>query len=118
MSLLASPAPKPRSETVILAAMGEGDIASPEALEVVSRPSNSGRNWGVSLGLYRSKVEADRLLLKTALQGGTVLEGANRHVADTVRGFEANFVNLTKADAQLACDRLQTRQQDCRVIGP
>ncbi|SET56724.1 D-alanyl-D-alanine carboxypeptidase [Paracoccus homiensis] len=118
MSLLASSVPEPRTDTVILAAMGEGDISEPAALEIVSRPQNSGRNWGVTLGLYRSKVEADRLLLQTALQGGAALEGANRHVADTVRGFEANFVNLTKADARLACERLQTRQQECRVVGP
>lgn len=118
MSLLASSVPEPRTDTVILAAMGEGDISEPAALEIVSRPQNSGRNWGVTLGLYRSKVEADRLLLQTALQGGAALEGANRRVADTIRGFEAKFVNLTKADAQLACDRLQTRQQECHVVGP
>ncbi|WP_348524720.1 serine hydrolase [Paracoccus marinaquae] len=118
LSLLASPAPKPRSDTVILAAMGEGDISNPEALEIVSRPGGSGRNWGVSLGLYRSQVEANKLLLRTALQDGTVLGGAQRHVADTKRGFEANFVNLTRADAQLACERLQARAQTCTVTGP
>ncbi|WP_225207871.1 hypothetical protein, partial [Novosphingobium huizhouense] len=57
LSLLESSAPKPRSETVILAAMGEGDISNPEALEIVSRPENSGRYWGVNLGLYRSHAE-------------------------------------------------------------
>lgn len=118
LSLLASPAPKPRSETVILAAMGEGDIAEPEALEIVSRPADSGRHWGVNLGLYRSHSEAEKLLLQTALQDGTVLEGANRRIADTLRGFEANFVNLSKSDAQLACERLKARSQTCRVVGP
>lgn len=118
MSLLASPAPQPRADTVILAAMGEGDIAEPEALEIVSRPTNSSRNWGVTLGLFRSKAEADQLLLQTALRGGGALDGARRHVADTLRGFEANFVNLTKADAQLACEQLRSRAQECRVIGP
>lgn len=118
MSLLASSAPEPRSDSVILAAMGEGDISEPEELEIVSRPGRSGRNWGVNLGLYRSKSEADTLLLQSALKDGSVLDGANRHVADTARGFEANFVNLTKADAQLACERMQARAQSCRVIGP
>ncbi|MDB6179405.1 serine hydrolase [Paracoccus sp. Z330] len=118
LSLLASPAPKPRSETVILAAMGEGDISNPEALEIVSRPEESGRYWGVNLGLYRSHAEAEKLLLKTALQDGTVLDGADRRIADTIRGFDANFVNLSKADAYLACDRLRARSQKCKVVGP
>ena len=117
MALMASPAPKPRSEAVILAAMGEGDLANPEALEVVSRPANSGRNWGVSLGLYPSRVAAEQLLLRNALQDGATLNGARRQIADTKRGFEANFVNLSKADAQLVCDRMQSRAQECSVIG-
>ena len=116
--LLASPAPKRRTDTVILAAMGEGDISEPEALEIVSRPADSGRYWGVNLGRYRSQVEAEKLLLTTALQDGSLLDSANRRVADTVRGFEANFVNLSKSDAQLACERLKARAQECRVVGP
>ncbi|MCF3972288.1 serine hydrolase [Paracoccus salsus] len=118
MSLLASPAPKPRSETVILAAMGEGDISEPAALEIVSRPSGSGRSWGIALGRFGSQVEAEKLLLRTALQDGTALEGADRRIADTARGFEAAFVNLSKADAHLACERLKARSQECRVTGP
>ncbi|WCR12464.1 serine hydrolase [Paracoccus stylophorae] len=118
LSLLASPAPKRRTDTVILAAMGEGDISEPEALEIVSRPADSGRYWGVNLGRYRSQVEAEKLLLTTALQDGSLLDSANRRVADTVRGFEANFVNLSKSDALLACERLKARAQECRVVGP
>ncbi|WP_372799727.1 D-alanyl-D-alanine carboxypeptidase family protein [Paracoccus seriniphilus] len=118
LALLASPAPKPRSETVILAAMGEGDISEPEELEIVSRPADSGRYWGVNLGLYRSHIEAEKLLLKTALQDGTVLDGADRRIADTNRGFQAKFVNLSKADAYLACERLRARSQSCSVVGP
>ncbi|WP_374298972.1 serine hydrolase [Paracoccus sp. (in: a-proteobacteria)] len=117
LSLLASPAPKPRSETVILAAMGEGDLAEPEALEIVSRPANSGRGWGVTLGMFKSKVEAERLLLRSALQDGAVLEGAARHVADTKRGFQPSFANLTKANAELVCERFASRSQECAVVG-
>ena len=118
LSLDASRAPKRRSEGVILAAMGEGDLADPEAVEIVRRPANSGRNWGVSLGLYRSRAEADRLLLQAALQDGAALSQARRSVADTKRGFRADFVNLNKAEAELACSRLVARQQDCTVTGP
>lgn len=117
LSLVASPAPKPRSETVILAAMGEGDLGEPEALEIVRRPVNSGRSWGVTLGLFTSKAEAERLLLRSALEDGALLEGAARHVADTRKGFQPGFANLTKASAELVCDRFASRSQECRVVG-
>jgi D-alanyl-D-alanine carboxypeptidase len=117
MSLLASPAPKPRSETVILAAMGEGDLADPEALEIVSRPSNGGRGWGVTLGMFKSKAEAEKLLLRSALQDGAILGGAERNVADTKRGFQPSFANLTKANAELVCERFISRSQECQVVG-
>jgi D-alanyl-D-alanine carboxypeptidase len=104
LNLNASHAPKPRSETVILAAMGEGDI-SPEAVEIVSRPPAGSRGYGVNLGRYRSQAEADKLLLQVALQGGPALEGGRRHVANTNRGFEANFTGISKASAHLHGDR-------------
>ncbi|WP_410217910.1 D-alanyl-D-alanine carboxypeptidase family protein [Paracoccus sp. (in: a-proteobacteria)] len=116
LSLDSSPSPRPRSETVILAAMGEGDQVAPETLEVVRRPADSGRNFGVSLGVYRSKSEADRLLLSLALQDGGIFGQARRHVADTKKGFEPRFVNLSKGYAELACERIRTRAQDCTVI--
>lgn len=117
MSLAASPAPRPRSETVILAAMGEGDVSNPEALEIVARPANSGRSWGVVLGTFASRAEAEKLLLRSALQDGAVLGGAKRHVADTKRGFQASFSNLTRSNADLVCERFLSRSEDCSVTG-
>ena len=117
LGLSSSPPPRPRSETVILAAMGEGDLGNPEALEIVRRPADSGRGWAVSLGLYTSQAEAERVLLSLALQDGGILGAARRNIADTRRGFDAQFVNLTRAQAQLACERLQSRARDCQVIG-
>ncbi|TBN41194.1 D-alanyl-D-alanine carboxypeptidase [Paracoccus subflavus] len=116
MSLLASPAPKPRSETVILAAMGEGDLAEPEALEIVSRSSDGGRGWGVTLGLFTSRAEAEGLLMRSALEDGAILGSATRQVADTRRGFQPGFANLTKANADLICNRFASRSQDCAVV--
>ena len=118
LNLDASRAPKPRSETVILAAMGEGDISDPEAVEIVSRPPAGSRNYGVNLGRYKSQAEADKLLLQVALQGGPALEGGRRHVANTNRGFEANFTGLSKSSAQLVCDRAAARQEPCTVLAP
>lgn len=116
LTLEASAAPRPRSDTVILAAMGEGDLASPEAVEIIRRSSDSRRNWGISLGMYRSRAEADRLLVQTALQDGATLGQAKRNIADTNRGWQASFVNLSQAEAELACNRLATRQQTCSVV--
>ncbi|WP_343222955.1 D-alanyl-D-alanine carboxypeptidase family protein [Paracoccus bogoriensis] len=116
LKLNSSSPPRPRSETVILAAMGEGDLGNAEALEIVRRPADSGRGWAVSLGLYASQAEAERELLSLALQDGGVLGTARRQVADTRRGFEAQFVNLTRSQAQLACERLHSKARDCQVI--
>ncbi|WP_265501704.1 D-alanyl-D-alanine carboxypeptidase family protein [Paracoccus beibuensis] len=116
LTLDSSSAPKPRSETVILAAMGEGDISSPEALEVVRRHSNGSRSWAISLGHYGSKSEAERLLLGYALQDGSLFSSAGRRVADTRKGFEPRFVNLSEGDAQLACERMRSRSQSCTVV--
>lgn len=117
MALLGTPAPAPRSETIILAAL-EPEDAAPEATEIVSRGSGSGKGWGVSLGLYRSQQEAEQLLLKTALQESASLGSAISRVANTKRGFEANFVGMSKETAELACGRMAARQQDCKVLGP
>lgn len=117
MSLLASPAPKPREESLILTEMGEGDVVEPEALEIVSRRSGSDRNWGVVLGSYRSRVEAERLLMRSALEDGAILVDATRQVADTAKGFQPGFANLSQATAELVCSRLASRAQDCDVVG-
>ncbi|MDO5612076.1 MAG: D-alanyl-D-alanine carboxypeptidase family protein [Paracoccus sp. (in: a-proteobacteria)] len=118
LSLLASPPPQPRSETVILAAMGEGDISSPEAVQIVRRPAATGRNYGLVLGTYTSRAEAEQRLLQNALQDGGSLSAARRSVADTRRGFEARFSGLTRSDARLACERLTARGEGCQVTGP
>ena len=97
--------------------MGEGDLSNPEELEIVSRPGNSGRGWGVTLGMFTSRTEAEKLLLRSALQDGAVLGGAQRHVADTKRGFQPSFANLTRANAELVCERFVSRSQECQVIG-
>lgn len=117
LTLAASPAPKRRAETVILAAMEHGD--APAATEIVSRASSSGgRHNGVSLGYYNTRYQAEQLLLKTALQESTTLESALRNVGNTKRGWEATFVGLSRGEAQLACERLRARQQNCSIIGP
>ncbi|WP_299361168.1 D-alanyl-D-alanine carboxypeptidase family protein [uncultured Paracoccus sp.] len=115
IALSRSAKPKPRTDMIILAAMGTPG-ASPAASEVVSRSRSRKGSFGISLGLYRSRAEAENLLLKTALQESAALDDARRNVADTVRGFEPHFVGLSKSAATLVCEKLAARQQTCKVV--
>lgn len=118
MTLLASAAPPQRSETIILTSLKPEEGDERLATEIVTRDDSTGRNWGVSLGLYRSQREAEQLLLRTALQESGSLDSALSRVATTRRGYEANFVGMSRETAELTCNRLAVRQQSCKVIGP
>ncbi len=118
MTLLASAAPPQRSETIILTSLKPEEGDERLATEIVTRDGSTGRNWGVSLGLYRSQREAEQLLLRTALQESGSLDSVLSRVATTRRGYEANFVGMSRETAELTCNRLAVRQQSCKVIGP
>ena len=63
-------APAPRSDTIILAAMEAPDPTETDAdLEVVSRPGSGKGGYGVSLGHYKSRSEAEQRLLAHPLPG-------------------------------------------------
>ena len=117
MALLGAPAPAPRSDAIILASLDPDAGDALQATEVVTRGGSSGKSWGVTLGVMRSKSAAEQLLLKTALQENAALGSAMSSVADTKRGFQANFIGMSKDAAELACNRLAARQQSCTVIG-
>ena len=87
--------------------------------EVVTRVSTSGgRHWGINVGRYRSRYQAERVLLKTALNEMETLDGSLRRVTQSKKGFDANFMGLTRDDAEMACRRLQARNVTCFMIGP
>ena len=89
------------------------------AAEVVTRISTSGgRHWGINVGRYPSRFAAEKVLLKTALSETATLDGALRKVTQGKRGFDANFMGLSRDMAELACRRLQARQVSCFMIGP
>lgn len=90
-----------------------------EGQEVVARVSTSGgRNFGINIGLYGSRFEAERVLLQTALKELGTLDDALRKVSQSSRGFEANFVGLSENEADLTCARLQARGSNCSTFGP
>jgi len=85
------------------------------------RPAGD-KSWSVHLGTYGKRSEAERLLLVTALQDLTALEGAYRKIEPTHekgrRVYRARFVGLTKTDAERACARLNSRAETCVTLSP
>ncbi len=90
-----------------------------EEPEVVTRISTSGgRHWGINLGSFTTRNEAERVLLRTALREMGTLDEALRKVVKSRRGYEANFVGMSQDLAALACRRLDARQVQCTALGP
>ena len=109
-------APPARPNDVVLAAAQQ---AAPTQPEVVTRLSTSGsRLWGINVGRYASRYQAERVLLRVALNEMSTLDGSLRRVNQSSRGFDANFMGLTRDGAELACARLQARGTTCFMIGP
>ncbi len=116
----ASVRPKARARTA--AARQEPDqniqVASSEP-EVVTRLSTSGgRHWGVNIGRYPNRYQAERILLTTALTEMSALDGSLRKVVRRSTGFDANFLGMTRDGADLTCRRLAARNISCEMIGP
>jgi len=104
------------------ASTGPARVAAPAnpAPETVSRTisTSDARLWGVHVGRYPSRFEAERALIQTALGELSALDGAVRRVQPRSGGFEANFVGLTQDQADLACRRIQARDKLCFTLAP
>ncbi len=110
--------PALRPDNLVLASTQPAEQPEPEQ-EVVTRLSTSGGHlWGVNVGRYTTRYEAEKILLKTALSEMTTLEGTLRKVNQSSKGFEATFQGMTREQADLACRRLQARNVTCFMIGP
>lgn len=91
----------------------------PPEQEVVTRLSTSGDLlWGINVGRYTSRYQAEKVLLRTALAETSTLDGTQRKVVKTTRGFDANFLGMTQETADLACRRLEARNVTCQTVGP
>lgn len=118
------PRPEPPAEVQMAAMAATAPTAPPAESfepaepEVVTRVSTSGgRHWGVNVGRYPSRFDAERILLQVALNEMNTLDGALRRVVQRSGGFDANFMGLTRDGADLACRRLQARGTTCFMIG-
>ncbi len=113
-----TPRPAARPDSLVLASTDPNVQPEPEP-EIVTRLSTSGGHlWGVNVGRYTTRYEAEKVLLKTALAEMTTLEGTLRKVNQSARGFDATFQGMTREQADLACRRLQARNVTCFMIGP
>ncbi|MGI9393538.1 MAG: D-alanyl-D-alanine carboxypeptidase, partial [Boseongicola sp.] len=77
-----------------------------------------GRHWAINVGRFSSRHEAEKVLLQTALVELGTLDEALRKVVHGPKGFDANFVGLSEAKAELACRRLLAQNVNCRPLGP
>lgn len=129
-AVAADGAPRPRPETIEFARLSTRNqpqnaepavapLARPDGLEVVTRLSSSGgRLWAINLGRYPTRFAAEGVLLKTALAESRSLSDGLRKVVVRSGGYDAQFAGLTRDQADLACRRLQARNQTCFTVSP
>ena len=118
LSLETSSKPQPKSDTVIVGD-GGGSGPEPRPTEKIARASSSGgQSWGVSLGRFKSRGQADERLIQVAMQENAQLDGALRHIRESSKGFEATFVGLSKSAASKTCASLSAQGDRCDVTAP
>jgi D-alanyl-D-alanine carboxypeptidase len=111
-------APVPERKAPIFDAV-EAAETQPEAAEevVVVVSTSGGRHFGVNVGEYPSRYEAERALLKTALAESATLNEGNRRTTQSGGVWRASFMGLTEDQAELACRRLSARAIPCETVG-
>jgi D-alanyl-D-alanine carboxypeptidase len=121
----AAPAPRPvrrapdfdsPAEETVLASADPAPAAEPEEVVLVMSTSG-GRHWGVNVGRFTTRSEAERALLRTQLAESATLNDSLRKVSERGGGYDANFMGLSQDQADLACRRLQARAIQCFTIG-
>jgi D-alanyl-D-alanine carboxypeptidase len=111
-------APQPKRQAPIFDAV-ETEETPPEAEQeiVVVVSTSGGRHFGVNVGEYPSRYEAERALLKTALAESATLNEGNRRTTQSGGVWRASFMGLTEDQAELACRRLTARAIPCETVG-
>lgn len=119
--VVAPPAP-PRVEADMVVPQGLIAAATVEGVPDAPSGTTGGQDWGVQIGAFRSKGDAERQLLTTALKDVPELNGGMRRVeAAKLQGvtiFRAQFVGLTQDRAVGACTSLAQLQTDCTPLAP
>ncbi|WP_108261503.1 hypothetical protein [Mangrovicoccus ximenensis] len=110
------PAPRP-AVTFSTSDMGLQDSQPEEARPVTVSTRQGSDSWGISVGRYSTRWQAERVLLRTALQQVDLLGKAKRAVVSKPTGFEVQFVGLSESEAQQTCLRLSARDERCAAFG-
>lgn len=84
---------------------------------VVVMSTSGGRHFGVNVGEYPSRYEAEKALLKTALAESATLNEGLRKTSQSGGAWRASFMGLTEEQAELACRRLAARAIPCETVG-
>ena len=72
--------------------------------------------YGLYLGQFGTKSEADKHLLKVSLMDFSSVFGATKSVEKVGAHFVVKLLGLTKGNANKACTRLSARNVDCSVM--
>jgi D-alanyl-D-alanine carboxypeptidase len=102
----------PIFDAVVVAEAPEEDVQ-----EVVVMSTSGGRHFGVMVGDFPSRFEAERALLKTALAESATLNESLRKPTQSDGAWRASFMGLTEDQAELACRRLRARAVPCETVG-
>lgn len=84
---------------------------------VVVMSTSGGRHFGVNVGEFASRYDAERALLKTALAESATLNEGLRKTTQSDGAWRASFLGLTEDQAELACRRLRARAVPCETVG-
>ena len=118
LALEMAPAPMPKRQAPIFDAVEPAAAEAAENEEVVVVMSTSGgRQFGVNVGEYTSRYEAEKALLKTALAESATLNEGLRKTSQSGGAWRASFMGLTEEQAELACRRLSARAIPCETVG-
>lgn len=115
---VAAPLPKRQAPIFDAVAAAEEDLPAEESQEVVVVMSTSGgRHFGVNVGEFPSRYDAEKALLKTALAESATLNDGLRKTTQSGGAWRASFMGLTEEQAELACRRLTARAIPCETVG-
>ncbi|MFT4960603.1 MAG: D-alanyl-D-alanine carboxypeptidase, partial [Paracoccaceae bacterium] len=110
--------PAARPSDLVLTSTTPKPVPEPNQVIVTRLSTSGGQHWGINIGRYTTRYQAEKVLLRTALAEMSTLDGSLRKVGQSKRGFDATFVGMTRETADLACRRLQARNVTCFMIGP
>ncbi len=115
---LAAVVPATKRSAPIFDAVETAEPATEDDEEVVVVMSTSGgRHFGVNVGEFDSRYDAEKALLKTALAESATLNEGLRKTSQSGGKWRASFMGLTEEQAELACRRLSARAVPCETVG-